>query len=103
VQAGRSISYQATPAGPARPTDGKTLNKPHNTAGTVMQNQPAGRTPSMTLSRYVPLSVGEQVSQRQGNEGSQHVGVAMTLEDLLGHVQVAVTPIFEDRGKSVEI
>ncbi len=38
-----------------RPTGGKTLNKPHNTAGTVMQNQPARRSRSMTLSRYVRL------------------------------------------------
>ena len=37
----RSISYQATPAGPARPAGGKTLNKPHPKAGTVMENQPA--------------------------------------------------------------
>jgi len=37
----RSISYQATPAGPARPAGGKTLNKPHSKAGTVMENQPA--------------------------------------------------------------
>ena len=36
-----SISYQATPAGPARPTGGKTLNKPHPKAGTDMENQPA--------------------------------------------------------------
>lgn len=41
VQAWRSLSYQATPAGPARPAGGKTLNKPHSRAGTVMENQPA--------------------------------------------------------------
>ncbi len=48
---------EATPAGPARPTGGKTLNKPNNTAGATMQNQPAGRTRSMTLSRYVRVLV----------------------------------------------
>lgn len=41
MQAWRSLSYQATPAGPARPAGGKTLNKPHSRAGTVMENQPA--------------------------------------------------------------
>ena len=52
VQTWRSISYQATPAGPARPTGGKTHNKPHSKAGTDMENQPAGRHQIMTLSRY---------------------------------------------------
>jgi hypothetical protein len=51
-----------SPIKPRRPVrraqqGGKTLNKPHNTAGTVMQNQPAGRTRSMTLSRYVRVLV----------------------------------------------
>ncbi len=35
----------------------KHSNKPHNTAGTVMENQPAGRSRSMTLSRYVRLAL----------------------------------------------
>jgi hypothetical protein len=52
VQAGRSLSYQATPAGPARPAGGKTPNKPHSKAGTDMENQPARRHQIMTLSRY---------------------------------------------------
>jgi len=42
VQAGRSISYQATPAGPARPNDGKTLNKPHKPRAPLCRTNPPG-------------------------------------------------------------
>ncbi len=57
---------EATPAGPARPTGDKTLNKPHNTAGTAMQNQPARRTRSMTLSRYVRTGSSRESDSLQG-------------------------------------
>ncbi len=67
-QAGRSISYQATPAGPARLTGDKTLNKPHNTAGTVMENQPARRGRSMTLSRYVRVGMIIKIPKRETDQ-----------------------------------
>jgi hypothetical protein len=82
VQAGRSISYQATPAGPERPTGGKILNKPHNTAGTVMQNQPARRSRSMTMSRYVRFWV--VVSMLSGLGGDDGFGLADDAMNNLG-------------------
>ncbi len=90
TQAGRSISYQATPAGPARPIDGKT----HKATPTVGQQVIERLVPAVTSPSVERLLLG--VADRMDDSGLSGEAAVAELGLVLGEAGNAQSDLFQD-------